>query len=92
MQDFHYNYIKDKNGDKAEMLITDSDGLMYKTEAENLYEGFYNDKKLFEFSKYTKYSKHYNNANNLVVGKMKDEAFAMPIEGFVGLNLKFLSS
>ena len=55
MQDFHYNYIKDKNGDKAEMLITDSDSLMYKTEAENLYEGFYNDKKLFEFSKYTKY-------------------------------------
>ena len=41
MEDFHYNYIKNKNSDKAEMLLTDTGSHMYKTEAENVYEDFY---------------------------------------------------
>ena len=44
MQDFHYNYIKNKYGDKAEMLLTDTASLMHKTKAENVYKDFYNDK------------------------------------------------
>ena len=38
MLDFHYNYIKNKYGDKVEMLLVDPDSFMYKTEAENVYE------------------------------------------------------
>ena len=38
MQDFQYSYIKSKHGDKAEMLLTDTDSLTYKVEAENVYE------------------------------------------------------
>ena len=30
MQDFDYDYIKNKYGDKTEMLLTDTDTLMYK--------------------------------------------------------------
>ena len=33
MQGFHYNYIKNKYCDKDEMLLTNTDRLMYKIEA-----------------------------------------------------------
>lgn len=46
MQDSDYNYIKNKYGDKAETLLTDTDGLRYKTETENIYEDFYKTKRV----------------------------------------------
>ena len=39
-------------------------------------------------SNYSKYSKYYNNANNLVVGKMKGETCCVLIKRFVGLKSK----
>ena len=86
MQGFYYNYIKNKYGDIAEMLLTDTDSLMYNTETENIYEVFYEDKKLFDFSNYPKYSKCYNNANSLVLGKNKDETCDVPIKSKKPIN------
>ena len=34
MQDFHYNCIKTKYGDKTKMLLIETNSLVYKTEAE----------------------------------------------------------
>ena len=34
------------------MLLKDADALMYKNEAENVYESHYKDKSLFEYSNY----------------------------------------
>ena len=70
------------------MLLTDTDSLMYKTEAENVYEDFCKDKELFDFSSYPQDLKYYNDANNLVIGKMKDETCCMPVKGFAGLRSK----
>ena len=84
MGDFHYDYINNKYGDKTEMLLTDTDSFMYKIERENVHEDLYKVKELFDFNNHPKYSKYYNNANNLVAGKMKDERSDVPIKGFVG--------
>ena len=52
MQGFDYDDIKNKYGDKAQMLLTDTDSLLYKIKAENIYEDFYKDKELFDISNY----------------------------------------
>ena len=92
MQDFHYKYSENKHVDKAEMLLADDDSLIYKTEAKNVYESFYKDKEIFDFSNYPKDSKHFNNANNLVVAKMKNETPGVSIKCFLGLNLECIFS
>ena len=43
MFDFHYNYIKNKYGDKAELLFTDTDSLMYLIETQDVYKDFSKD-------------------------------------------------
>ena len=88
MQDFHYNCIKNKYGDKAKMLLTDTGSLMYKIETKSSYEDLYKDKELFDFSNYPKDSKYYSGTSNFVAGKMKDKTGGMPIKGFLELKTK----
>ena len=88
MEDFYYNFIKDKFADKAEMLLTDNDSLMYKIEVEIFSEDFYKNKELFDLFVYPKDSKFCNNTNNLVVNKMEDETCDMSIRDFVGSKSK----
>ena len=52
-------------------MLADTDSFMHKIEVENVYEDFYKNKELFDFSNNPKDSKYYNNENNVVVGKMK---------------------
>jgi len=37
MYDFHYEFIKKKYGDKAKLLFTDTDSLLYKLLLSNYY-------------------------------------------------------
>ena len=53
---------------------------MYKIKTEDVYEDFSNDKEMFDFSNYSTKSKHYDNLNKLVVGKMKNETAGVAIE------------
>ena len=53
MFDFHYNYIRKKYGDKAELLFTDIDTLMYLIKTQDVYKDFSKGiKKKFDTSDY----------------------------------------
>ena len=91
MYDFHYNYIKDKYGDKARLLFTDTDSLTYEIEADDVYQEFWNDKDKFDNSDYPESSPYFNKTNKKVIGKFKDEAAGVPICEFVGLRSKMYS-
>ena len=41
MDDFHYNYIKQKYNDKAKLLFTDTDSLTYEIETKDLYKALW---------------------------------------------------
>ena len=91
MYDFHYNYIKEKYGEKAELLMTDTDSLVYNIETEDFYEDISQDvREKFDTSNYPKNHKSgiWDDANKKVIGKFKDEfGGSIPTE-FVGLGAK----
>ena len=50
MYKFHYKFIKRKYNDK--LLFADTDSLVYEIKTEDVYEDFYKDKNLLDFSDY----------------------------------------
>ena len=91
MYNFHYNYIKEKYGNKARLLFTDTDSLTYEIEADDVYQDFWNDKNKFDNSDYPESSPYFDKTNKKVIGKFKDEASGIPITEFVGLRSKMYS-
>ena len=101
MYDFHYNHIKKKYEDKAKLLFTDTDSLMYEIQTEDFYKDISEDiEDKFDTSNYP--SKHsigedYIGKNKMVIGMFKDEdeaedeAEGKVIEEFVGLRAKLYS-
>ena len=94
MFDFHYNYIKNKYGKKAQLLFTDTDSLMYEIKTKDFYKDIYIDvKNKFDTSDYP--SDHpsgiITGANKKVIGMFKDEVAGKQITHFVGLRPKLYS-
>ena len=94
MYDFHYNYIKKKYGDKAKLLLTDTDSLMYEIQTEDFYNDISGDvKDRFDTSGYP--SDHPSGIpsgfNKKVLGMFKDEVNGNVIDEFVGLRAKLYS-
>ena len=94
MYDFHYNYIKRKYEDKAKLLFTDTDSLMYEIETKDFYEDIStNVKRRFDTSNYPHNhpSGIPSGFNKKVLGTFKDEAAGEVIDEFVGLRAKLYS-
>ena len=86
---FHYEYVKNKFGDK--LLFTDTDSLVYEIKGKDVYEQSYLDRDLFDFSEYPIDSKFCDPTNKKVLGKMKDKFNGQIISEFVGLKSKVYS-
>ena len=94
MYEFHYNYIKPKYGDKAKLLFTDTDSLMYLIETEDFFKDISGDvKDRFDTSDYPENhpSGIPTEKNKKVLGMFKDEAAGKIIKEFVGLRAKLYS-
>ena len=70
MYEFHYKYIKSKSD--AKLLFTDTGSLVYEIKTEDVYEDYYVDRNLFDFSDYPLDSKFFDPVNKKDIGKMKD--------------------
>ena len=91
MYEFHYGYIKPKYGERAKLLFTDTDSLMYEIETEDFYKDISPDvHSWFDTSNYPKEhsSGIETGVNKKVIGLMKDEAGGKIITEFVGLRAK----
>ena len=94
MYNFHYNYIKQKYGDKAELLFIDTDSLRYEIQTEDFYKDISVDvKHRFDTSDYPPNhpSGTLSGLNKKVIGMFKDEAERKVIGEFVGLRAKLYS-
>ena len=92
MYDFHYNYIKRKYGDKANLLLTDTDSTMYEIQTEDFYRDISADVKYrFDTSNYPPDhpSGIPSGLNKKKLGMFKDEAAG--IDEFVGVRAKLYS-
>ena len=75
----------------AKLLFTDIDSLIYGFKTKYIYEDFYEDKNLFDFSDYPRNSKIFDPVNKKVIGKMKGKFKGKIISEFIGLNSKMYS-
>ena len=48
MNEFHYDYIKNKYGNKASLLFTDTGSLVCQIDIENVYYDFSKNKEMFD--------------------------------------------
>jgi hypothetical protein len=90
MYGFWYNHLKRLYGEKAQLLYTDTDSLLYKIETEDVYDDIRRQAEEYDFSDQSTGHPCYS-AENKVVGKFKDECLSRPIAEFVGLGPKMYS-
>ena len=91
---FHYNYIKTKYGDQANLPFTDTDSLAYEINTKDVYQDINPDiEKRFDTSDYqTDHPSGIKTGlNSKVHGIFKDEAGGKQIFEFVGLRANLYS-
>lgn len=88
MSEFHYGYIKEKYGDKAKLLFTDTDSLCYRIETPDIDADYRANSERFDMSEYPKDHPLYDEKNKKVPGLMKDESAGIRLTGFAGNRAK----
>ncbi|XP_065642354.1 uncharacterized protein LOC136073985 [Hydra vulgaris] len=98
MYEFHYDYIKENNADRAKLLFTDTDSLAYENKTKDFYSDISKDIECkFDTSEFNPNHPAINNVgfkvglNKKVIRMFKDETGGAQIKEFVGLRSKLYS-
>ena len=91
MYKFHYDKIRKWYGDKAKLLMTDTDSLYYSVETDDIFLDMADHMDIFDTSGYDPHHPLYSEANKDNLGCMKDDAKGEIVEEFIGLCAKSYS-
>jgi hypothetical protein len=91
MYSFHYDNIIKKYANRARLLMTDTDSLIYHITTADVYTDMMMDIDAYDTSEYPQDHPLFNTKNKKVLGKMKDEYKGRLIKEFVGLRPKMYS-
>ena len=89
MYNYWYNTIKAKYGEKAKLLMTDTDSLCFSVETDDIYRDRLDYIAQLDNSKYP--VGHFLHNDNAIVGKFKDEMSGNVIYKFCGTRAKCYS-
>jgi len=90
--DFHYGYMKQKYGDKCQLLMTDTDSLVYKITTESWIDDVKEDANdFYDFSNYPINHPLFSKTNSKKLRMMKDESAGIELYEFIGLKAKMYS-
>jgi hypothetical protein len=77
MYDMHYTHMKGFYGDRAKLIYTDTDSLIYHLETKDMFDGMKSMGGCFDMSEYDaghpQFGKFLDRTNEKVLGKFKDE-------------------
>ena len=82
------SFVSQKILNKICVAFHETKTLVYEVKTNDIYEDFYENENLFEFSNYPQDLKFFDPVNKKVIGKMKDEFKKKIISEFVGLKSK----
>jgi len=91
MNEFWYEHVKTKYGNKAQLLYTDTDSFIFEVECEDIYADMKENEDLYDFSDWPRDHALFDEKNKKVIGKFKDEVVVgkfATIAEFVGLRPK----
>ena len=91
MYDVFYNHLKEKYGEKCELIYTDTDSFILDIQTEDVYKDMQEDSWLYDTNNYPKDHLLYNDRNKKVLGKMKDECGGDVIKEVIAVRSKIYS-
>ena len=89
--DCSFSFIFCRYREKAKLLMTDADSLVYFLQTDDVYADVISHLDDYDTSDYPKSHPAFSVSNKKVLGKMKDEYNGRPIVEFVGLRPKMYS-
>ena len=86
MYEFLYNYVKRKYN--VNLVLADTESLVYENKTNDTYKDFYSDKNFFDLSDYPQNSKFFDPVNKKMIRNMKNKVKGKMISEFVRLKSK----